>query len=420
MGRGIVTGRRSAGRPLKLPAHRRSAMTESRTDYLPFARPSITEREKRAVIDVLDSGWLTTGPRSKAFEEQFAATVGSRFAIALNSATAALHLALEAIGIGRDDEVIVPTWTFAASAEVVAYCGARPVLVDVDAATLNVTPEAILAAVTARTRAVVVVHVAGRPTEIDRLVALLGPLGIGIVEDAAHAFPSRIGGPAGRYAGTFGNAGAYSFYATKTITTGEGGMLVTDDPAIADRVRLMSLHGISRTAWNRYTASGSWYYEIEDVGFKYNMTDIAAAIGLVQLDRAEALLEARRQLANSYSTRIRESPVGDLIQIPTDAPDGSHAWHLYVIRLALDRLQVDRGQVVEALKELGIGTSVHFIPLHLHPYYRRRWGYRPEDCPVATAEYERVISLPLWPGMSDDDIDRVVSGLEVVLRSGGR
>ncbi len=395
-------------------------MTERPADYLPFARPSITEREKEAVLGVLDSGWLTTGPMSKAFEERFAETVGARHAIALNSATAALHLALEAMGVGRDDEVIVPTWTFAASAEVVAYRSARPVLVDVDPSTLNATPEAIIAAVTPRTKAVIVVHVAGRPIEIERLVALLEPRGIGVVEDAAHAFPSRVGGPDGRYAGTFGTVGAYSFYATKTITTGEGGMLVTDDAAIADRARLMSLHGISRTAWNRYAASGSWHYEIEDAGFKYNMTDIAAALGLVQLDRAGELLEARRDLARRYTACLRESRVADIVEIPADEPDGSHAWHLYVIRLALDGLRIDRGQVIEGLKELGIGTSVHFIPLHLHPYYRRQWAYRPEDCPVATAEYERVISLPLWPGMSGNDIDRVVSGLEAILGAGRR
>ena len=393
-------------------------MTERPADYLPFARPSITDREKQAVLDVLDSGWLTTGSVSKTFEERFAAVVGSRDAVALNSATAALHLALDATGVGPEHEVIVPTWTFAASAEVVAYRGARPILVDVDAATLNATPESVLAAVTPRTRAVIVVHFGGRPIEIERLVAALEPRGIAVVEDAAHAFPSRVGGPDGRYAGTFGAVGAYSFYATKTITTGEGGMLVTDDPAIADRARLMSLHGISRTAWNRYAASGSWYYEIEDAGYKYNMTDIAAALGLVQLDRAEELLEARRALARRYAARLAESTVADLIETPTDAPDGSHAWHLYVIRLELDRLRIDRGEVIEGLKELGIGTSVHFIPLHLHPYYRKRWGYRPEDCPVATAEYERVISLPLWPGMTDADVDRVVAGLEVVLGSG--
>ena len=272
-------------------------MAEHSNDFLPFARPSITDREKEAVLDVLDSGWLTTGAVSKTFEDRFATTVGARHAIALNSATAALHLALDAMDVGPDDEVIVPTWTFAASAEVVAYRRARPVLVDVDATTLNATPEAVLAAVTPRTKAVIVVHFGGRPIEIERLVSLLEPRGVGIVEDAAHAFPSRVGGPDGRYAGTFGAVGAYSFYATKTITTGEGGMLVTDDPAIADRARLMSLHGISRTAWNRYAASGSWYYEIEDAGYKYNMTDIAAALGMVQLDRAQELFEARRVLA---------------------------------------------------------------------------------------------------------------------------
>ena len=225
--------------------------------FLPFAYPSITDLERQAVLEVLDSGWLTTGPRTRLFEDAFAGTVGSRHAIALNSATAALHLALEALGVGPGHEVIVPTWTFASSAEVVVYLGARPVLVDVDRRTLNATPEAILAAVTPQTRAVVAVHIAGLPVDIERLIAIMEPLGIPVIEDTAHAFPSRIGGPAGRFAGTFGRAGAFSFYATKTITTGEGGMLVTDDDAIAERARIMSLHGISRDAWKRYTASGS-------------------------------------------------------------------------------------------------------------------------------------------------------------------
>jgi dTDP-4-amino-4,6-dideoxygalactose transaminase len=385
--------------------------------YLPFSRPSITDREKQAVLDVLDSGWLTTGPRAKVFEERFAEKVGARHAVALNSATAALHLALEAVGVGPGDEVVIPTWTFAATGEVVAYCGARPVLVDIDAATLNATPEAILAAVTPRTRAVIAVHIAGRPAEIERLVALLEPRGIAVIEDAAHAFPSRIGGTAGRYAGTYGRAGAFSFYATKTITTGEGGMLVTDDDAIAARARIMSLHGISRNAWNRYASNGSWYYEIEDAGYKYNMTDIAAALGLVQLDRAEELLAARVELAATYSARLSVPLLDELVERPADSGDGSHAWHLYIIRLALDRIKVDRGQVIEGLKELGIGTSVHFIPLHHHPYYRRHWGYSAGQFPVATREFERVVSLPIWPGMTQDDVDRVGSGLEVVLGS---
>jgi perosamine synthetase len=383
--------------------------------YLPFAHPSITEREKRAVLEVLDSGWLTTGPKTKLFEEQFAATVGSRHAIALNSATAALHLALEALGVGPGDEVIVPTWTFAATGEVVVYQGAKPVLVDVDPRTLNATPEAILAAVTPRTRAVIAVHIGGLPVEIERLVDALVPRGIPVVEDTAHAFPSRIGGPSGRFAGTFGRVGAYSFYATKTITTGEGGMLVTDDAALADRARAMSLHGISRDAWNRYTATGSWYYEIEDAGYKYNMTDIAAALGLAQLERADELLRSRRSIADAYTAGFGDSSAADLLELPPGAADGSHAWHLYVVRLRLDRLTIDRAAVIEALREVGIGASVHFIPLHLHPYYRRQWGTKPEDLPVASREYERVISLPIWPGMNDGDVDRVVASLTSVL-----
>jgi perosamine synthetase len=383
--------------------------------FLPFARPSITDREKEAVLAVLDSGWLTTGEQTRTFEARFAQFTGARHALALNSATAALHLALEALGVDEGDEVIVPTWTFAASAEVVAYRRAKPVLVDVDAATLNATPDAIRAAVTPRTKAVVVVHVGGRPMEIEGLLEALDGTGVAIVEDTAHAFPSRVGGPAGRLAGRFGAVGAYSFYATKTITTGEGGMLVTDDDAIADRTRLMSLHGISRNAWNRYTAAGSWYYEIEDVGYKYNLTDLAAALGIVQLERAEELLKARRALARGYTERLSASSVADLVELPADAPDGSHAWHLFITRLAIDRLGIDRAAVIEGLKACGIGTSVHFIPLHLHPYYRDRWGYRPEDLPVAAREYERVVSLPLWPGMTEGDLDRVTDALESVL-----
>ena len=385
--------------------------------FLPFSRPSITEREKQAVLDVLDSGWLTTGPKARLFEERFASKVGSRNAVALNSATAALHLALEALGVGPDDEVILPTWTFAASGEVVAYRGARPILVDVDAASLNATSEGILAAVTPRTRAVIAVHIAGRPVHIEQLVSMLEPHNIAVIEDSAHAFPSRVGGPDGRFAGTFGRAGAFSFYATKTMTTGEGGMLVTDDDAIAARARIMSLHGISRDAWNRYAANGSWYYEIEEAGYKYNMTDVAAALGLVQLERAEELLGARREIAAMYAARLADQPLSDLVELPADVSDGSHAWHLYIIRLALERLKADRGQVIEGLRALGIGTSVHFIPLHLHPYYRRRWGYAGGDFPVATREYERVVSLPIWPGMTTDDVDRVAGGLEEVLRS---
>jgi dTDP-4-amino-4,6-dideoxygalactose transaminase len=390
-------------------------VTDGQNSFLPFARPSITDREKAAVLEVLDSGWLTTGPRTKAFEAAFAEFVGAPHAVALNSATAALHLALEALGVGEGDEVIVPTWTFAASAEVVAYLRGRVVLVDVDPVTLSITPEHALAAVTPRTKAVIAVHFAGREHEVDRLVAALEPLGIPVVEDAAHALPTRIERLGGRLAGTIGRAGAYSFYATKTITTGEGGMLVTADEALANRARQMSLHGISRDAWKRYAAGGSWYYEIEDAGFKDNMTDMAAALGLVQLSRADELLAARRALVERYRAGFAAAGVLDVLDLPEDAPDRSHAWHLFVVRLHLDALTLDRAAIIDALGIAGIGTSVHFIPLHKHPYHRRVGGWAPEQFPVAEREYPRAISLPLWPGMTDADSDRVISGLATIL-----
>ncbi len=368
------------------------------------------------MLDVLDSGWLTTGPRTKLFEERFAATVGARHAVALNSATAALHLALEALGVGPGDEVIVPTWTFAASAEVVAYRGARPVLVDVDRRRSTPRRRAILAAVTPRTRAVIAVHVAGLPVEIERLVALLEPRGIAVVEDAAHAFPSRIGGPAGRYAGTFGRAGAFSFYATKTITTGEGGMLVTDDDAIADRARVMSLHGISRDAWNRYAASGSWYYEIEDAGYKYNMTDIAAALGLVQLERAEELLDGPHGRSRRPTRGdSRASAAADLLELPEDAEDGSHAWHLYVVRLELDRLgSTVRGDRCAARpgdrdqRPLHPAAPAPVLPAPLGHDARTTIRSRRRSTSAS-------ISLPIWPGMTGHDVDRVVDALAATL-----
>ena len=397
--------------PLNTEHEPRSAVAS----FLPFARPSITAAEKEAVLEVLDSGWITTGPRSRSFESRFAEKVGVGHAVALNSATAALHLALEASGVANDDEVVVPTWTFAASAEVIVHLGARPVLVDVEASTLNASASAILNALTPRTKAVVAVHFGGLPYELPHLAAELNEQGVALIEDAAHAFPSRVPGTPTRYAGTFGRAGAFSFYATKTITTAEGGMLVTDDEAVASRARVMSLHGISAHAWNRYSAGGSWRYDIEAAGFKYNMPDVAAALGLVQLARAEELLAARRDLAEAYVRRLVESSVVDLFELPTGLDRDEHALHLFVIKLHLDRLDIDRAQVIELLHGKGIGTSVHFIPLHLHPYYQRRWGYRPGDLPVATRLFERVISLPLWPGMTESDIERVASALEGVL-----
>jgi dTDP-4-amino-4,6-dideoxygalactose transaminase len=377
-------------------------------DHIPFHRPSIGPRERAAVMDVLDSGWLTTGERAMAFEASVAAATGSRHALAVNSATAALHLALEALGIGPDDEVIVPTYTFASCGEVVRYLGARPRLADVDPVTLNLTAASLEAQLRPTTKAVIVVHFGGLMADMDGILRLCAERGVPVIEDAAHAIPASRGGHA---AGTLGVAGALSFYATKTVTTGEGGMLLTDDARIADRARSMRLHGISRDAWKRYTAAGSWFYEIEDIGFKYNLTDLAAAIGLVQLERAAELRDARERVAIAYAERLGNGRLAELLDLPAlPGSDTVHAWHLYPIRLR-STARVDRGTVIEQMRDAGVGTSVHFIPLHIHPYYQRTYGYRPEDLPIALREYEREISLPIYPDLSEGEIDRVCDAL---------
>lgn len=384
----------------------------SSSNPIPFHRPSLTDRERTAVLEVLDSGWLTTGERSFRFEEAMAAYLGAAHAVAVNSATAALHLALEAVEIGPGDEVIVPTYTFAACGEVVRYLGARPRLADVDPVTLNTTIDTIRPHVNPNTRAVMVVHFGGRVAEMEPILAFATAHGLAVIEDAAHALPASR---AGRRAATFGDAGALSFYATKTVTTGEGGMLVTNSSKIAERARTMRLHGISRDAWKRYTAAGSWYYEIEDVGFKYNLTDLAAAIGIAQLERAEAMRLERERVAATYGALLDEAGLGERIEAPaTPGPDEVHAWHLYPVRLRSSTPE-ERGAVIERMRAKGIGTSVHFIPLHLHPYYRRTYGYRPDDLPVARREYEREISLPIYPDLSTDDIARVVGALATAL-----
>jgi dTDP-4-amino-4,6-dideoxygalactose transaminase len=403
-------------------------------DRIPFHRPSIGGAERDAAIEVLDSGWLTTGARTAAFEEAFRTFVGVEHAVAVNSATAALHLALEAIGIGEGDEVVVPTYTFAASAEVVHYLRAKPILVDVDPLTANATPAVIADARTDRTGAIEVVHLGGLPVDLRGVLDAAG--GIPVVEDAAHAFPSPVAAFDGRFAGTIGRAGAFSFYATKTITTGEGGMLATDDTTIADRARSMRLHGIGRDAWKRYTAAGSWYYEVEAPGFKDNLTDIAAAIGLVQLERARELHAARTAIARSYLEHL--SPLADAgrLIMPAGADDPAHAWHLFVVRLGPDAqgdASVDtdlpgvgglpeslrgiashRARAIASIGADGIGVSVHFIPLHLHPLYQRM-GYRVGQFPNAERAYAGAISLPIWPGMTETQIDRVVAAVSTAV-----
>lgn len=370
---------------------------------IPFHRPSIGDREIAAVTEVLRSGWLTTGERAHAFETAFAERLGVKHTLAVNSATAALHLALEAMGISEGDDVVIPTYTFTACGEVCAYVGARPVLADVGGDYL-IGPPQLEAAVTDATRAVIPVHFAGQAVDVAPLRAAAPTARI--LEDAAHALPADYGGiPTGR----LGDAAAFSFYATKTMTTGgEGGMLVTDDDAIAERAARMRLHGIDADAWNRYGAGGTWAYAVQDAGFKYNLTDVAAAIGLVQLGRIEELADARADIAMRYDTAFDGSP---FVATPPRRAGDRHAWHLYVIRLELEALAIDRAEVIRRLAAEGISASVHFIPLHLHPYYQRTFGYGPGDFPVAERLYERSISLPIWPGMTEAQVDRVAAAL---------
>lgn len=383
-------------------------------DFLPFALPDITDREIDAVVAALRSGWITTGPRTREFEQRFSAAAGGGEVVMVNSCTAAMHLALEAIGIQPGDEVIVPTMTFAATAEVVRYLGATPVLVDVLAADHNIDPLAVERAVTSRTRAVIPVHFAGMPCDIDSVTDLGRARGLVVIDDAAHCFPCEY---RGRPVGTWADVTAFSFYATKTMTTAEGGAAVTTRPDWAERMRVMSLHGISKDAWKRYSVEGSWYYEIIAPGFKYNMTDIAAALGLVQLERAEEMTDARRRIADQYDSAFAESDTFEVI--PRHA-DRGHSHHLYVLKLRPGALRVGRGEVIERLKQRGVGASVHFIPLHLHPYYRDRFGYRPDSNPIALDLFERSFSLPIYSRMATADVQRVVEAVLDIAREGRR
>jgi len=385
-----------------------------RDQFLPFALPDIGEAEFAEVREALASGWVTTGPKTKLFESQFAAAVGAKHAIAVNSCTAAMHLALEAIGLRAGDEVITTPYTFAATAEVIRYFDARPVLVDIEPEYLNIDPGLIDAAVTPRTKAIMPVHIAGVAADLDPIHAIAARRGLRVIEDAAHSFPTTYGG---KLLGSLSDCTCFSFYATKTITTGEGGMITTEDDALAERCRIMALHGISKDAWKRYTAEGSWYYEIIAPGYKYNMTDIAAAMGIVQLRKYKSMHERRCAIARAYTEAFAGLPE---LRPPSDRPGAQHAWHLYMLRLNLDRLRIDRAAFMEELKNRKIGASVHFIPLHIHPYYRETFGYRPADLPVAFREYSREISLPIFSKMSDGDVRSVIDAVTSIVSANRR
>ncbi len=401
----------------------------SRVKEVPFFRPSITQAEIDEVVACLRSGWLTTGPRVKQFEQGFAQAVGAKHAVAVNSCTAALHLAVEALGLRAGQVVLVPTLTFAATAEVVRYLGGLPLLVDCDPRTLNLDLNDAAKKMRmlrqgktpldprARVVGIIPVHVAGFMMDMDQVSQFAAEHGLWVVEDAAHAFPAAYRphsrAPWRRAGEGTAAVTCFSFYANKTITTGEGGMAVTDNPQLAQRMRQMSLHGLSQDAWNRYRAAGNWDYQILAPGYKYNLTDVAAALGIHQLARAEYLRQKRAEWAARYLEKLGFL---DALELPGDDPNRLHAWHLFVIRLRLERWTIDRNIFLGCLRAGGVHASVHWRPLHLHPYYQQSFGWAPESCPVATEIWPRLISLPLFPDMRASEHDLVVSQVQTLAK----
>lgn len=395
---------------------------------IPFHVPSIGEDEINEVVSTLRSGWLTTGPKTKQFEAEFAKYIGAKHAIALNSATAGLHLALEAIGLRKREAVLVPTMTFAATAEIVRYFDAKPILVDCREDDFNIDVEdarrqAQLAVARGdKLKAIIPVHYAGQVVDMAGVNSLAREFGLRVVEDAAHCCPAYYRDQPSapwKSVGSESDITCYSFYANKCITTGEGGMACTNDDTLAERIRIMSLHGISKDAWKRFTSEGSWYYEIVAPGYKYNLTDIASAIGIHQLRKADYFRNERERVAKLYQEGLRS--LGEVI-VPKQHPDRIHSWHLFVIRLKLEMIGCDRAQIIQELKLAGIGTSVHWMPLHMHPYYREKYGYRREDLPVSARLFDEIISMPIYPGMTEVYVRTVCDVLTEIIgrhRKGG-
>lgn len=381
---------------------------------IPFHKPYITDDEIDEVVDSLRSGWLTMGPKTHRFEKEFAGYIGSRHAIAVNSCTAALHLALKAINLKPGDEVIIPTMTFTATGEVICYFNAKPIIVDVEKETHNLEITKIEEAITTNTRAIIPVHYAGQPCDMNEIMEIAKKYNLHVIEDAAHAFPSKY---KGHIIGTIGDITCFSFYATKTLTTGEGGMVTTENDEWAEKMKMLRLHGISQDAWKRHSDKGSWYYEVVEAGYKYNMTDIQAGLGLAQLKKLEWMWKRRKEIAEKYTEAFKSL---EEIITPFVKPDRVSAWHLYVIKLNLEALKIDRAGFIEELKDRGIGTSVHFIPLHRHPFYRDTFDYRAEDFPNAEWVYERIISLPIYPGMTNKQVNRVIESVIEVIKENKR
>jgi dTDP-4-amino-4,6-dideoxygalactose transaminase len=375
---------------------------------IPFVRVQLEDDEILAVENVLRSGWLTTASQVRELEAELAAYTGAKYVNAVNSATAAMHLALVAWDLGPGDEVITTPYTFTATANVIVHTGATPVLVDVREADANIDPDQIERAITPRTKVILPVHIAGEPCDMDRIVAMARPRGIKVLEDAAHAIGTIY---RGRQCGTLSDAAAFSFYANKTITTGEGGALATDDEELSTRVRRLTLHGMSRDAYNRYGAGGTWRYDIEEFGFKDNLTDIAAALGRRQLGKIESFIEERTRVAQRYIANLRDDP--DVI-LPAFSEENRHPWHIFMIRIR-EGAAVSRDDVIAGLADRGIGTSVHFIPLHFHTAYKKLGRWKEGDFPIAEKFFAGEVTLPMYPGLSDAEVDEVCSALRDIL-----
>lgn len=380
-----------------------------REKFLVFGAPQILEDEIQEVVATLRSGWLGTGPKAHLFEAMFREYIGAQYALALSSCTAGLHIVMIAAGIGAGDEVITTPLTFAASANAVLHAGARPVFADVEPATLNLDPEQVRRRITAKTKAIIPVHLYGRPCNMDALTQIAAERDLLIIEDAAHAIEAVYHG---RKIGTFGKAGCFSFYVTKNVVTGEGGMVTTDDEELADKIKILSLHGLSRDAWKRYSDSGYKHYEVVYPGFKYNMTDIQASLGIHQLNRVEQNLKRREWIWARYDESFADLPV-DLPALPE--ADTRHARHLYTLRLQIERIGMSRDDFINRLQEENIGSGVHFIALHLQKYYRETFGYRPEDYPVAYDASLRTVSLPLSAKLTDRDVEDVICAVRHIL-----
>ena len=378
-------------------------------DYLLFHKPFISEEEINEMVDTLRSGWLSMGPKTIKFEEEFNKYIGAKKSVAVNSWTAAGHLTLEAFGIEKGDEVIVPTMTFPATAEIVCYFGAKPVIVDVDENTLNISLEEIEKAITPKTKAIIPVHYGGQPCDLDEIQQIAKAHNLKVLEDAAHSLPATY---KGKKIGTISDVTCFSFYATKTLSTGEGGMICTNDMEIAERCAIMRLHGINRDAWKRYSESGSWYYEVVAPGYKYNFTDLQASLGIPQLKKVDMMWESRKSIASKYMEAFKDL---DLITLPTIKSDRESSWHLFPVRINLEMVTKNRAQIIEELKTNNVGVGVHFMPVHQHLYYSETFNLDDKNFPVASASFPRLMSLPIYPGMNENSVEKVITTVTEVL-----